>query len=46
MYYSPNIRDNNGWADVKIRIRKLLAIKWLKEVFLRFGRILAKSGIE
>lgn len=41
----PNIRDKSGSADVKIKISKLLAIKWLSEVFRRFGRIFANSGM-
>lgn len=43
--FLPNIRDSSGKADVKIRINELLAIKWLREVFLRFGRMFAKIGM-
>jgi hypothetical protein len=34
-----------GSADVKIKIIKLLAISWLNDVFLRFGRNFENTGI-
>jgi hypothetical protein len=43
-YILPSIRESKGRADVKIKISRLLAIRWLKDVFLRFGCILENIG--